>query len=223
MRRSTAAVLLALALVLAACGDDDSETPATEPAPATGTEPATATGAETAPPAGTEKAPATETETETEAEPPGPGPEGELSPLGVGEVRQGMSIAQVRKLFGAPKRQDIGPGCELAPKSPKVLTWTYRLEDGRLFLRFDAASGKLGSYRNTSPSLVTIGGDRVGDPFSSLRANWASSLKPVNLGAKSTPQLGFWWIKQGPRAELLFDIVDGRIDSISGGEIQFCE
>jgi hypothetical protein len=87
---------------------------------------------------------------------------------------------------------------------------------------FEEPHGGLVTYRSTSPDLETEKGDTVGDPFSELRANWGKDLKPFNLGAKSTPQTGFWELGSGS-TKLNFDIRKGKIAGINGGEIQVCE
>jgi hypothetical protein len=197
MRRLTAASLLALSMALVACGDDDSTT-ATETAPPTGT-------AETTEAAGT-------------------GPEGELTTTGIGGVSQGMSTEEVRALFGEPDRTQKGPGCELAPQAKGAIAWTYRLDDGEVILNFDAASGQLGFYRTTSPSLETALGDRVGDRFAGLRRNWGSDLEPLPIG-EPTPKAGFWIVKdeEDPRSWLNFDVRGGKVAAILGGHIEVCE
>jgi hypothetical protein len=195
---------LALSLTLAACGDDGETTTVTE---------TTGTGTEA-----TETSESTETTATTSG-----GPSGQLTSSGVGEVKRGTTTDQAQELFGEPAKTQKGPGCELAPDSQGALAWTYQLGDGRLILVFDAASGELGSYRNTGSSMETTLGDKVGDPFSSLQANWGNSLDPLDLGVGSTAKAGIWLVKDGPENELLFDIRGGRINSISGGHIEICE
>jgi hypothetical protein len=198
MRRLTAVAVLALALVPAACGDDDSATTVTETAPETDT-------------AGTTEATAG-------------GPQGELTTTGIGSVNQGMSTAEVRELFGEPDRTQKGPGCELAPKAKGAIAWTYELGDGEVILNFDAASGELGFYRTTSPSLQTTLGDKVGDTYDSLRQNWGSDLEALPLG-RPTPKAGFWIVKDegDSRSWLNFDVRGGKVAGILGGRIEVCE
>jgi hypothetical protein len=197
---------LAAALALAACGDDTSTTTVTETAGSTeGTDTsATQTGEATAP-------------TSAAA------PSGALTSTGVGEVNRGSRTSQVEQLFGPPDRSQKGPGCELSADSQGALAWTYKLAGGRLVLDFDAASGRLGSYRNTSPGLQTTLGDRVGDTFGSVEGNWGGSLKPLLIGtARPSTKAGIWEVKDG-RNELLFDFRGGKVAAISGGRIAICE
>ena len=203
MRRRCLIALLALALpvTLAACGDDGDTTTVTETTTAS-TEPSETTAP-----------------TSTSA---GSGPSGELTSSGVGELQRGDSTDRAEELFGAPAKTQKGPGCELAPDSPGALAWTYNLAGGQLILVFDAASGELGSYRNTSPSLETAQGDKVGDPFSSLQANQGNSLEPLDLGIGATAKAGIWQVKDGDNS-LSFDIRGGKIAGISGGHIEICE
>jgi hypothetical protein len=156
-------------------------------------------------------------------EPSGGGPQGPLTSSGIGEAQRGDSTAEVRELFGEPDREQTGPGCELAPDSKGALAWTYRLDDGIVVISFDAASGELGSYRNTGPGLETTLGDTVGEPFKALRANWGGSLEPLDLGTGPTAKAGIWLVKDGPEAELLFEVRGGRVAAISGGHIEICE
>lgn len=210
MRRIAPAALLALFLALgsglSACGGDDDETTTVESP-------------------GVDQTSSAETETDANAETTASvsGPEGALKSTGVGEVSRGDSTTDVEELFGAPDGTQSGPGCELAPDSPGALAYTYDLGDGELILSFDAASGELGYYRNTSPSLETTLGDRVGDRFATLQQNWGSSLEPLPLGAGPTAKNGIWVVRDGPEDELLFDIRGGEIDGISGGHIEICE
>lgn len=205
MRRICLIALLALGLplTLAACGDDGTTT-VTE-----------TTGTST-------EATDTNEVTETTATTAGAGPSGQLTSSGVGEVKRGTTTDQAEELFGEPDKTQKGPGCELAPDSQGALAWTYDLGDGQLILDFDAASGELGSYRNTSTSLETTLGDKVGDPFSSVQDNWGNSLQPLDLGIGATPKAGIWIVKDGDD-ELLFDIRGGKIAAISGGHIEICE
>ena len=149
-------------------------------------------------------------------------PEGVLTSSGIGEVGSGDTTDQVEELFGSPDSTQTGPGCELAPDSPGALAWTYELGDGTLILSFDAASGELESYRNTSPQLKTTLGDSVAEDFGILRQNWGSSLKPFPLG-EPTAKAGLWVVRDGAEQELLFEIFKGRVAVISGGDIQICE
>lgn len=205
MRRAAIAALLALPLALAACGDGETTT-VTETVPATETGPPSETGT---------------TEAEGEA---GSGPSGELSSSGVGAAQRGASTESVASAFGEPDERLEAAGCELAgPNAPRVLIWTYELGDGELRLTFVAASGAFSSYRTDSAELQTARGDRVGDPFASVKANWGAELEPLALGAKPTAERGFWWVRDGKRAELLFDIRGGSVAEIQGGEIEICE
>jgi len=192
VKRLASIALAALAVALAACGDDDSTTTVTETAPSTGTEETTGT---------------------TE----GGGPEGELTTTGIGAVQRGMKTEEVQELFGEPDQTQMGPGCELAPQAKGAL--------GEVILNYDAASGELGFYRNTSPSLETTLGDRVGDPFASLKEHWGSDLEPLPLGTGPTPKAGFWVVKDedDPQSALHFDIRGGKIAGILGGHIEICE
>ncbi|CAN5465305.1 hypothetical protein BH20ACT15_BH20ACT15_09040 [soil metagenome] len=205
MRRALLCLLLALLFALAACGDDETTTV---------TEELTVTAGESEP----ETAAATETETSAD------GPSGELSTAGVGPIERGATTAEVTEAFGEPDEQIEAVGCELAgPNAPRVLTWTWELGDGEFSLVFDAKSATLNSYRTDSAELATVRGDRVGDPFASLKANWGAELERLSLGAKSTAKRGFWWVRDNQRAELLFDIRGGVIKRIEGADVQVCE
>jgi hypothetical protein len=194
-----ALVALALALVLTACGDDEDSTTVTETA-TTGTEATTETGG-------------------------GAGPSGELTTTGIGEVQQGMSTEEVSELFGEPASEQKVPGCELAGPVKDDLVWTYDLGDGDAILNFDSASGRLGSYTVTSPTLETTLGDRVGGTYESLQGNWGSDLEPLPIGTGPTPKAGIYVVKddQDPRAVLHFDIRGGKIAAILGGHVEICE
>lgn len=157
------------------------------------------------------------------SETPGAAPEGPLTAQGVGPVERGAGAGEVEAAFGEPDRDVKGPGCELSgPNAPKVQRWSYDLGDGELTLSFKSASGELGEYRNTSPSLETTLGDRVGDGFASVRDNWGSDLKRFPLG-QVTPQNGIWAVSDGPEDKLMFEIQDGRVTAILGGFVQVCE
>jgi hypothetical protein len=195
VKRLAVAALLVIALGLAACGDDETETVDSPGVDETSSFATTQSGS---------------------------GPEGPLTAGGVGEVQRGDSTGQAAELFGEPDSTQKGPGCELAPDSPGALAWTYELGDGQLILSFDAASGELGYYRNTSPSLKTTLGDVVGDPYSSVAANWGGSLKRLPLG-EPTGEDGIWVVGKAPNDQLLFDIRGGKVAAISGGHIEICE
>lgn len=191
---------LAAALALAACGDNE-----------------TTTVTETVLPTGTE-----ETETEATETTAGKEPSGELRSDGIGEVTVGASTEDVRELFGAADNAVIVPGCELAgPNAEEVITWTYRVGDDDLVLTFGAKSAELNFYRSLTISLETIRGDRIGDTYAEVKANWGDDLEPVPIG-QATPKNGLWWVRDG-KQELLFDIVAGEVGAISGGNFQFCE
>lgn len=191
---------LAAALALAACGDNE-----------------TTTVTETVLPTETE-----ETETEATETTAGKEPSGELRSDGIGEVTVGASTEDVRELFGAADNAVIVPGCELAgPNAEEVITWTYRVGDDDLLLTFGAKSAELNFYRSLTISLETIRGDRIGDTYAEVKANWGDDLEPVPIG-QATPKNGLWWVRDG-KQELLFDIVAGEVGAISGGNFQFCE
>lgn len=198
MRRLGSIALLIAALGLAACGDDgDDATTVTSP--------------------GVSETTAAETETTAAA-----GPSGTLTAGGVGDVSVGASAGEVRELFGDPASEERVPGCELAgPQAPKVTVWRYELPGGELLVEFDEAGEAFTFYRSSSPELATERGDRVGASFASVRENWPE-LEPVPLG-EPTPKLGFWWVREGEGASLLFDVRGGRVAEIQGGDIQFCE
>lgn len=205
MRRALLCLLLALPLVLAACGDDETTTV---------TEEVTVTEGEAG----------TETADPTEADASADGPSGALSTAGVGPIERGATTAEVTEAFGEPDEQIEAVGCELAgPNAPQVLTWTWELGDGEVSLVFDAKSATLNSYRTDSAELATDRGDRVGDRFASLKGNWGAKLKPLPLGLEPTAQRGFWWVRDNQRAELLFDIRGGVIKRIEGADVQICE
>ena len=191
--------MLALTLGLVACGDDDDSTTVTE----------TAT-----------------TETEATTETTAGGPSGELTTTGIGEVQQGMRTEEVQALFGEPASEQKVPGCELAgPQATNDLVWTYELGEGDAILNFDSASGRLGSYTVTGPSLETTLGDRVGNTYASLEENWGSDLEPLPIGTGPTPKAGIYVVRdeQDQRAVLHFDIRGGKIAAILGGHVEICE
>ena len=195
-----AVAALAVAVTLAACGGGDEEGTVESP--------------------GVDETSSSASVTETSHTPDGPG--GVLTSSGVGQVSKGASTGEVEELFGPADSEQTGPGCELAPDSPGALAWTYDLGDGSLILTFDAASGELGSYRTTSPSLKTTLGDSVGEEFGILQRNWGSSLEPYPLG-QPTAKAGLWVVRDSAEEELLFDVRGGKIAGISGGHIEICE
>jgi hypothetical protein len=194
--RPIALIAVGLALGLAACGGDDGEE-------------------------GTVESPGVD-ETSSSVSETSSGPEGELTTSGVGEASVGDSTGEVEELFGNPDSEQTGPGCELAPDSPGALAWTYQLGDGALNLTFDAASGKLAWYRNTSPSLETTLGDTVGEEFAILRSNWGSSLEPFPIG-EPTAKAGLWVVRDSATEELIFDVRGGKVAGIVGGDVAICE
>jgi hypothetical protein len=206
LRRTSpiAVAATAVAVTLTACGGDEEQ--GTVESPGVDETSAAETGSEV-----------TETSEGTPA-----GPEGVLTSSGVGEVSRGDSTDQVEELFGPADETQTGPGCELAPDSPGALAWTYDLGDGTLILSFDAASGELGFYRNTSPGLLTTLGDSVGEEFGLLQQNWGSSLEPFPIG-EPTAKAGLWVVRDSAEEELLFEIFKGKVTAISGGDIQICE
>jgi hypothetical protein len=168
--------------------------------------------------------PATTETTDSPPESPSPsGPRGELTSASVGPVRQGMTTAQVRSLFGAPDRTKHFSGCPLYSGSTATLDWIWDLTDGGITLDFDAASGRLSSYRTTSPGFPTTIGNRVGDSFQSLHESWGTGLHPLSLGVPSTAQSGEWFVRDTPKAELLFSIRGGKVTTITGGYVPICE
>lgn len=193
LSRTLLALLVAAPLALAACGDDDG-------------------GDETV-----------VSDPGVSEEASGEGVRGELTAEGIGEIRQGASTDEVRTAFGEPDEEQEGPGCELAPNSPRALAWTYELGDGTAILVFDAATGELGHYRVTSPSLETSLGDTVGEPFAELQANWGESLVGLPLGAKPTAKAGLWQVVEDDDSQLLFEIRGGEVSGISGGRVEICE
>lgn len=198
-KRIALALLVAASLALAACGSDDSDD-----------------GGETGDTT-------VVSEPGVSEEPVEEGVRGELTAEGIGEIRQGATTDQVTAAFGEPDREQEGPGCELAPNSPRALAWTYKLGDGTAILDFNAATGELGSYRVTSPSLETPLGDTVGEPFADLRANWGADLKGLALGAEPTEKAGLWQVVEDDDSQLLFDVRGGKVAGISGGRIEICE
>lgn len=151
------------------------------------------------------------------------GPRGALAAERIGPVSQGTTTDEVRGLFGRPDAVDHFPGCEVDRSSTPMLVWKWALNGGELQMSFDGVSGRLASYRIDSSSLGTTLGDRVGDRFAALKESWGNSLKPLSIGVASTAQAGYWYIGDPETAELLFDIRDGRIASISGGYLPVCE
>ena len=154
----------------------------------------------------------------------GQGPSGELREDGIGSVDVGSSTSQVEQVFGKPDREQQLPGCELdGPNATPTLQWTWNLADGAVTVDFDAASGQLISYRTTSPSLPTDAGVRIGDTFDTLRQGYGLILKPLNIGAKSSPSSGVWYVGKPGHTWLLFSVAGGTIKTIQGGNVQVCE
>lgn len=104
-----------------------------------------------------------------------------------------------------------------------VLQWSWNLKDGAASIDFVAASGELVSYRTTSGSLPTSAGVRVGDPFQTLSDSYGAVLKPLDLGAPSSEEAGFWDVGDPAGSWLLFTIAGGKISTIQGGDIEICE
>ena len=149
-------------------------------------------------------------------------PGGELTAQGVGPVTTGQSPAAARESFGPPDEQRREPGCELSGHPQKQLAMVWHLDHGSLTLQFDAGD-RFSSYRTTSPELPTEAGIRVGDSFSSLRDGYGATLRPLDIGAASTPRAGFWYVGRNLDSALLFSLAGGKVRSISGGSIQICE
>jgi hypothetical protein len=149
-------------------------------------------------------------------------PNGALDLGGVGPAVQGMSAAEVTAVFGKPDKAKPTPGCELYKHAPQEL-WTWSYPDGKLVLTFDKQKGLI-AYSVTTPRFATSNGDRVGDAFSSLKSSWGSRLKPLNLGSvPSTAQTGPWRVAGQDRSSLIFQIEQGKISQIQGGDVQVCE
>ena len=201
LRRAVLVLLLAAPLALAACGDDDDD-------------------------GGGDETVVSEQDISSPGiseEPAAGGVSGELTAEGIGDIRQGATTDEAAAAFGDPDKKQEGPGCELAPGSDRALAWTYQLGDGTAILVFDAATGKLGNYRVTSPSLETSLGDTVGEPFAELQANWGEDLKGLPLGAEPTAKAGLWQVVEDDDSQLLFDVRGGKVSGISGGTIEICE
>ncbi len=200
IRRAALVLLIAAPLALAACGDDDGDD-----------------GSEAGSDETTVAIPG------VSEEPASEGVRGELTAEGIGEIKQGSTTEEAAAAFGEPDKKQEGPGCELAPGSDRGVAWTYELGDGTAILVFDAATGELGNYRVTSPSLETTLGDTVGEPFAELRANWGDSLEGLPLGEKPTAKAGLWQVTEDADSELLFDVRGGKVAGIAGGHIEICE
>ena len=149
-------------------------------------------------------------------------PGGDLSAKGVGPVTVGQTPAAVRNSFGDPDEQRREPGCELSGHPQKQLAMVWHLDQGSLTLQFDPKD-RLSSYRITSPELPTSAGARVGDSFSSLRDTYGPTLRRLDIGAKSSPRAGFWYVGPNLNSALLFSIAGAEVRSISGGKIEICE
>ena len=121
-----------------------------------------------------------------------------------------MTTAEVRRQFGAPEGKSSFQGCEFDPESRPSVVWEWLVGGGKVQLTFDGVDGRLGSYRTESPSLSTTLGDHAGESFSKVRARWGKALKPVNLGAPSTPESGPWYAGDPATAELLFQVRNGQ-------------
>ena len=89
-------------------------------------------------------------------------------------------------------------------------------------LQFDDKD-RFSSYRTTSPELATESGSRVGDSFTSLRDSYGPTLRALDVGARSTPRAGFWYVGVNLKSALLFSIAGANLRSISGGSIEICE
>jgi hypothetical protein len=167
----------------------------------------------------------TSTSSEEQSETTNPaGPEGEMTATSFGSVEQGMEISEVVELWGEPDNRERFPGCELNPSAPDVIGLNWNLPDGVTSLSFNADTERLDSYRTSSKSYPTRTGVRVGDEFAVLKDSEGTSLQPVSLGTETaTAQSGVWQTGDPAGASQLFDIAGGKITSITGGEIQFCE
>jgi hypothetical protein len=192
-------VLLCLAAVACGGGGPGTDVPAT-----------TAT---------TDTAPSTEPEDTT----PTRGPSGALDYYGVGPVQQGMDARQVAELFGEPVRSRKVPGCELDPASKDQLVESWRLDEGALDMNFDAAGKEMTGYSTDSPDLSTVQGVGVGDSYDDLSKAVGPALEPLNLGAESTADVGFWYVERSPRSRLTFEVSDGSVVRVLGGYTPACE
>jgi hypothetical protein len=197
VRRLLLTSLSALALLLAACGDDE---PTTQSA-ATSTADTTATAAA------------------------GAKPHGEMRADGIGPLALGASPDDAVAAFGEPDGEEEFPsGCYADPDAAPTRQLTYELGDGKLGLDFNADTYELTYYFTTSASLATERGERVGDTWDQLTASWGAALDPIELGTeKPTPNAGIY--KVGPEGEnqLVFDLSAREVRRISGGTLQICE
>lgn len=200
MHRLLVVSAMAAMLSLAACGDGPTtvvERTITETAPSNASPP-------TAPP------PALE-------------PSGILDYDGVGAVKQGMTTAAVRERFGEPDQVNRGPGCELNPDAGPETIWSWDLPEGEITLTFDRRTDELQSYTTTSPAFRTVDAIQIGDTFTSLKASAGGALKPLDLGAPSTRDAGWWYLERTPRSHLTFEITGGKVNRILGGYTPACE
>jgi hypothetical protein len=168
----------------------------------------------------TEATTASEASTETATD---NGPVGTLESDGIGDAKQGMTSEEVIGMFGEPETDEVIPGCELDTSAHELHNLIYDSNDGTVGILFDKPTDELQSYHVDESTLQTAEGIRVGDDFAAHKAAYGDELIPYDLGIPSTEKDGPWYIDDGPKQRLTFDIIKGKIDQILGGYTPACE
>lgn len=142
------------------------------------------------------------------------GPYSDLGTSSVGPVKVGMSMSQVRALFGKPDRtQEVSFA---AGKAPQV-DWIWGPQTTGFHLQFETKHNTVTGYSCRDPKLHTSSGFRVGDPFSRVQARYGDQLRPAPVGQ------GAFLLsegKPGTYPALTFGVLDGKIAEIAGGLFQ---
>ena len=142
-------------LTLAGCGDDESTT-------STLTETATQT---------------TQSVDTTEAT--GEGPVGPLAPDAIGPLLIGASEDEAREAFGEPDM--IGEATLGEGPAPQV-TWTYEVDGGEVWLKFDTKTDELAQYAVNASGLETAEGITVGSTRKDVILAYGNGLPLAPIG-----------------------------------------
>jgi hypothetical protein len=155
-----------------------------------------------------------------EAPPPPAGPSGALTATAVGSVQVGMDAADVTARFGQPERKEqVNLGQGPAPQ----INWVWSYPDGELVLNFETERGTFTGYVCSTANFATPSGFKVGGSFAALRQRYADQITESPIGGPDKNGDGAWLLAEGEpgtRPAFTFDVLDGVITSISGGEFQ---
>jgi hypothetical protein len=155
---------------------------------------------------------------------PADGPSGAMTADGIGDVGIGDSAADLVSTFGRADSRDQVPGCELGTDPVPLDQYGYQLGEGALTVNVDSETQEVTSYFTDDPALATEQGDRVGDTWETLEANWGAALDPIVLGSeKPSPEAGSYKVGPDGGNQLIFDLQDRTIRRISGGFLPPCE